>query len=224
MSSSRILIRALHDGTGQARDGSQELAAGTCELSEGAQALASGAGRAGHRGRDLSDGLGEIEQGANRLSNGLGEIDDGAKQLSDGLGQIDDGANELADGLGDARDGSGQLAEGPGSARDGVVSVETTLGELEEFDMPRAMGGLDRAGSEADRLLKQARAADERAKAGDGLTYGTADGSAPGRRRLPTPHAPGSVRPHGTDDGPRAAWVRPCRMSSDSAEALRRQA
>lgn len=58
-----------------------------------------------------------------------------------------------------------------------MVSVESTLGELEEFDMPRAMGGLDRAGSEADRLLKQARAADERTTAGDGLTYGTAEGA-----------------------------------------------
>ena len=196
---------ALADGIDGAASGSRELAAGTGQLSGGAGELATGAGAAATGGRELSDGLAQIDTGAkalsgglgqiddgvdqlvdgyaqidtgaNQLSGGLGEIDDGANQLSGGLGQIDDGANQLADGLGDARDGSGQLAEGMGDAYEGGQSLVGAMDELQEFGTNKILNDVSRAGLQPDRLLKQARAADDRAKAGDGLPYGTADGA-----------------------------------------------
>ena len=151
----------LADGIGDAASGSRELAAGTGQLSGGAGELAAGSGAAA--------------TGAGELSSGLGEIDDGANQLSDGLAQIDTGANQLADGLGDARDGSGQLADGMGDAYDGGQRLVGAMEELQEFGTAKVVNDVSRAGLEPDRLLKQARAADDRAQAGDGLPYGTVD-------------------------------------------------
>ena len=155
--------------------GAAALAEGAKQLDEGAQELRDGAGEAAEGGGALAAGLGEIDDGANRLSSGLGEIDDGANQLSDGLAQIDTGANQLADGLGDAKDGSGRLAEGMGDARDGGERLIDAMDELQEFGTNRILNDVSRAGLDPDRLLKQARAADDRAKAGDGLPYGTTE-------------------------------------------------
>ena len=157
--------------------GAAALAAGAKELDEGARELQAGAGEAAAGSGELAAGLGEIDDGANQLSDGLAQIDTGANQLSGGLGEIDDGANQLADGLGDARDGSGQLADGMGEAYDGGQSLVAAMDELQEFGTNRILNDVSRAGLQPDRLLKQARAADDRAKDGDGLPYGTAEGA-----------------------------------------------
>ena len=167
----------LATGAGAAARGSRDLAAGTGQLDTGANALASGTREAAAGGGQLAGGLGELEAGSGQLAAGVGEIAEGAGALSDGLAQIDTGANQLADGLVDAQDGSGELAEGMGDAADGGESLVDAMGELQEFGTERVVNDVSRAGMQPDRLLKQAQAADDRAKAGEGLTYGTADGA-----------------------------------------------
>ena len=157
--------------------GAAELATGLGAAGTGAQALAAGAGEAAAGSRDLSDGMAQVDDGANALAAGSRSAATGSGDLSDGLAQIDDGANQLADGLGDARDGSGQLAEGMGDAYEGGQSLVGAMDELQEYGTNRILNDVSRAGLQPDRLLKQARAADDRAKAGDGLPYGTADGA-----------------------------------------------
>jgi putative membrane protein len=157
--------------------GSGELASGLGDAADGAGALAGGLRDAASGSRDLAGGSGQLAEGAGALAEGANAAATGGRQLSDGLAQIDDGANQLADGLGDARDGSGQLADGMGDARDGGETLIDAMDQLQEFGTNKIRNDVSRAGLQPDRLLKQARAADDRAKAGDGLPYGTADGA-----------------------------------------------
>jgi X-X-X-Leu-X-X-Gly heptad repeat protein len=157
--------------------GSAELAEGLKAADDGAGALAAGAGDAAAGSREINDGMAQVDDGTNALATGARSASQGGRDLSDGLAQIDDGANQLADGLGDARDGSGQLADGMGDARDGGTTLVDAMDQLQEFGTNKIRNDVSRAGLQPDRLLKQARAADDRAKAGDGLPYGTADGA-----------------------------------------------
>ncbi len=169
--------RELAAGTGEAAAGSRELAAGTGQAAAGSRELAAGTGQAAAGSRELAAGTGQAAAGSRELAAGAGAAADGGVALSDGLGQIDDGANQLASGLGDARDGSGQLAEGAGDLAEGGEGLDDALNELQEFGTNKILNDVSRAGLQPDRLLKQAQAADERAKAGDGLPYGTVEGA-----------------------------------------------
>lgn len=157
--------------------GQSDLVDGLEQLAGGAVAVADGAGSAHAGSQELAGGAVQVDDGTQSLAAGSGEAASGANDLADGLAQIDTGANQLADGLGDARDGSGELATGMGDARDGGESVVGAMDELQEFGTNKILNDVSRAGLQPDRLLKQARAADDRAKAGEGLPYATADGA-----------------------------------------------
>jgi putative membrane protein len=155
--------------------GSAELAAGLEAASDGAAALAAGAADAAAGSREINDGMARVDDGTKALASGAQSAAQGGSDLSDGLAQIDEGTNALADGLGDARDGSGELAGGMGDAYEGGQTLVEGMDQLQEFGTNKIMNDVSRAGREPDRLLKQARAADERAKDGDGLPYGTVE-------------------------------------------------
>jgi putative membrane protein len=167
----------LADGAGAASAGGGQLVDGLGQLNAGTGDLAAGAGKAADGGKALGSGLVQLDDGARKLYAGAGTAANGGNDLANGLVQIDDGANQLAGGLGDAGDGAGQIAEGLGSAKEGGEKIADGTQALTDRGMAQIIDGASEATKTPALAVAQAKAADARGKAGDGLPYGTADGS-----------------------------------------------
>lgn len=101
----------------QLRDGANKLNSGLAgEAAPGAKKLADGAGKAAAGAGELRNGVGQLDDGAKKLSAG-------SKQLAGGTGQLADGAGQLAAGASEASTGADQLADGSAQVADGLVEA-----------------------------------------------------------------------------------------------------
>ncbi|GAA2824125.1 YhgE/Pip domain-containing protein [Kitasatospora paracochleata] len=91
---------ALADGSRNAQDAAGQLARGSAAAEQGAARLADGSSTAGGAAGQLAAGLDQAKQGSGELSAGLARIDDSLAQLSDGAAQVADGTRQLTDRIG----------------------------------------------------------------------------------------------------------------------------
>ncbi|MBD8505806.1 hypothetical protein HT102_04815 [Hoyosella sp. G463] len=88
----KLAATFLAAGSGQARDGAEQLEAGAAEL-------AAGIGQARGGSEQLAAGTGELAAGAGQLKDGTSQLRTGMTEFQGGIGQLGDGASQISGGV-----------------------------------------------------------------------------------------------------------------------------
>ena len=112
--------KTLHQGTADAKSGSEKLNDGIQDLNDGAQKLQTGSTK-------LLDGQEALADGAKGLTSGSQNLYSGMKQLSDGHDSLENGMNEVSKGVKNWSAGNAQLMQGQEQAADTANTLKKQL-------------------------------------------------------------------------------------------------
>ncbi|MGG0788850.1 YhgE/Pip domain-containing protein [Peribacillus simplex] len=110
----------LHQGTADAKSGSEKLNDGIQDLNDGVQKLHTGSTR-------LLDGQEALADGAKGLSTGSQNLHSGMKQLSDAHDSLENGMNEVSKGVENWSAGNAKLMQGQEQAADTADTLKKQL-------------------------------------------------------------------------------------------------
>ena len=145
---SKVQLRQLINGLGQAGAGSAQLQSGLAQASSGAHQLHGGSGQAQSGAGQLHAGLVQASGGSKQLRAGLSQAFAAAKQIRDGAGQLLTGSTQIASGLGQAAGpvkaglpSVALLAKASSSTNSQVGSI-TTAAKQAQADVSTALASL----------------------------------------------------------------------------------
>ena len=110
----------LHQGTADAKSGSEKLAGGIQDLNDGAQKLQTGSTK-------LLDGQEALADGADGLTSGSQNLYTGMKRISDGHDSLENGMNEVSKGVENWSAGNAKLMQGQEQAADTANTLKKQL-------------------------------------------------------------------------------------------------
>ena len=110
----------LHQGTADAKSGSEKLNDGLQDLNDGAHKLQTGSTK-------LLDGQEALTDGAKGLTSGSQNLYSGMKQLSDGHDSLENGMNEVSKGVENWSVGNAKLMQGQEQAADTANTLKKQL-------------------------------------------------------------------------------------------------
>ncbi len=119
-------ISALLDGSGQLKNGAEDLADGVALLNTGAQGIKNSLPA-------FRSGMEEIGAGADSLDGGLSKLVSGSSEVRSGLSELDSRSSELASGISAIEGGLSQMTKNKRKVQSGLSELKKSKSALNEL-------------------------------------------------------------------------------------------